>query len=167
MKAAIREKRALFPGSFDPFTRGHVDVVDQALDIFDHITIGIGKSSSKVSLFSVEERVQAIRDIYQDEPRIGVDTFTGLSVRYAKEIGAAALIRGLRTESDFAYEMPMAMTNRKLDESLQTVFFPTKTDFAYVSSSLVKEVFINGGDVSSFVPAAVLKLLQKKFQKPN
>jgi len=158
-----RSRLALFPGSFDPFTLGHLDVVEQALEIFDHILIGIGKSSSKTALFTLEERVQTLQNIFASEQRIKITTFQGLAVKFAKQQNAMALVRGLRTESDFAYEMPMAMTNRKLDASLQTVFFPTKTDFAYVSSSLVKEVFVNEGDISSFVPQAVLDLLKKKF----
>ncbi|MFW7380988.1 MAG: pantetheine-phosphate adenylyltransferase [Oligoflexus sp.] len=157
--------KALFPGSFDPFTLGHLDVVEQALEIFDQITIGIGKSSSKMALFTIDERVDVLKAIFVSEPRIEIATFQGLAVKFANEIGAKALVRGLRTESDFSYEMPMAMTNRKLDDSLQTVFFPTKTDFAYVSSSLVKEVFLNQGDVSPFVPQSVLDLLKKKFNR--
>lgn len=158
-----RTRLALFPGSFDPFTLGHLDVVEQALEVFDHIIIGIGKSSSKTALFTLEERVEALKAIFSGQPRISIAAFSGLAVKFAREQGAMALVRGLRTEADFAYEMPMAMTNRKLDSGLQTVFFPTKTDFAYVSSSLVKEVFVNQGDVSSFVPPAVLQLLKKKF----
>lgn len=158
-----KHRLALFPGSFDPFTLGHLDVVEQSLEIFDEILIGIGISISKTALFSFDERVDTIRKIFASEKRISVDTFSGLAVQFAHDRGAVALIRGLRTEADFAYEMPMAMTNRKLDGSMQTVFFPTKTDFAYVSSSLVKEVFVNQGDVSSFVPQPVLDLLKKKF----
>ena len=159
-----RDRIALFAGSFDPFTLGHLDVARQALEIFDHLIIGIGVSSTKKILFSVEERCQVIRSIFSTESRVQVEAFDGLSVSFAKSHRAMALVRGLRTETDFSYEMPMAMTNRKLDPSLPTVFLPTKTDYAYISSSIVREVFLHQGDVSPFVPAQVLDLLQSKAE---
>lgn len=158
-----RKRVALFAGSFDPFTLGHLDVARQALEIFDEIIIGIGVSSTKKPLFSIEERCQVIKSIFADDSRVRVEAFDGLSVTFAKTHQAIALVRGLRTETDFSYEMPMAMTNRKLDASLPTVFLPTKTDFAYISSSIVREVFLHHGDVSPFVPTEVLTLLKAKL----
>lgn len=160
-----KKKIACFPGSFDPFTYGHMDVVEQALELFDEVVIGIGKSSSKVSLLTVEERTSSIEALFESDERVKVLSFQGLAVDFAQRIAAVALIRGLRNESDFAYEMPMAMTNRKLNQNLRTVFFLTKTDFAYVSSSLVKELFANNADVSQFVPPAILKQLCLKMKE--
>lgn len=158
-------KLACFPGSFDPFTLGHLDVVEQALDVFDKVVIAIGKSSAKTSLFTFDERMESIQSLFPSNDRVDVQAFQGLAVDFAQSIGACALIRGLRNESDFAYEMPMAMTNRSLNSRLKTVFFLTKTDFAYISSSLVKEVFTNHGDVSGFVPQEILSRLQKKYER--
>lgn len=160
-------KLAFFPGSFDPFTYGHMDVVEQALELFDKVIVGIGVSSAKVSLLTVDERAQAIKDLYIDNSQVQVEPFEGLAVDFARKIGATVLVRGLRNESDFAYEMPMAMTNRKLNNGLHTVFFLTKTDFAYVSSSLVKELYVNHADVSQFVPPEVLAQLKKKFGRTS
>ncbi len=159
------KKLACFPGSFDPFTLGHLDVVEQALDVFDEVVIAIGKSGAKTSLFSFDERIESIQSLFPAKGRVQVQAFQGLAVDFAESIGACALIRGLRNESDFAYEMPMAMTNRSLNSRLKTVFFLTKTDFAYISSSLVKEVFTNHGDVSGFVPQKILTRLQKKYNR--
>lgn len=159
------KKLACFPGSFDPFTLGHLDVVEQALEVFDQVVIAIGKSSAKTSLFSFDERIESIESLFTANDRVDVRAFQGLAVDFAESIGACVLIRGLRNESDFAYEMPMAMTNRSLNAKLKTIFFLTKTDFAYISSSLVKEVFTNNGDVSNFVPPEILKRLQKKYNR--
>ncbi|SME97116.1 pantetheine-phosphate adenylyltransferase [Pseudobacteriovorax antillogorgiicola] len=155
-------KVAVFAGSFDPFTLGHEDIVEQALHVFDRLVIGVGQSSSKRPLFSDEERVEIIQDIYKDRPEISVKAFAGLVVDFARKENATCLVRGLRTEADFSYEMPMAMTNHKISPEIQTVFFPTKSQFAYVSSSLVKELSVHGGDVSSFVPPMVVARMSQK-----
>lgn len=161
-KTAHREI-GLFPGSFDPFTKGHEDIVGQSLGIFKKVIIAIGVNPGKSTLFSVDERIAMIREVFAKEAAVEVVSFAGLVVNYAHERGAHALIRGLRTEADFSYEMPMAMTNRRLAPDLQTVFLPTNMEFAYVSSSLVREVGLNGGDISGFVPAAVKRWVDRKF----
>ncbi len=158
----MAEKVVVFAGSFDPFTRGHEEVVRQAMALFDRVIIGVGYSLDKKSVFTPEERVQMIREVFPQKS-IDVKSFTGLVVKFAKTEGAMALVRGLRTENDFSYEMPMAMTNRQLEKSLQTVFLPTGADSQYISSSLVREVAHHGGDVSGFVPPAILKWVKKKY----
>ena len=163
MTAKIFQRVALFPGSFDPLTHGHREVVNAALDVFDKIVIGIGISATKKFLFDVDERSAMATEVFAGDNRIEVASFQGLAVDYAKNIGAVALIRGLRTEADFAYEMPMALINKKLNRDLQTVFFPTASDLAYVSSSVVKEIAQYGGDISQFVPHPVWKALRDKY----
>lgn len=158
----MKEKVVVFAGSFDPFTRGHEEVVRQALGIFDKVVIGVGYSLEKKSAFTPEERVQMIREVFP-QANVEVKSFTGLVVQFAREVGAMALVRGLRTESDFSYEMPMAMTNRRLEKSLQTVFLPTGADSQYISSTLVREVAHNGGDVAAFVPPAIVKWVKQKY----
>ena len=155
-------RKAIFAGSFDPFTLGHNDIVAQAAEVFDHLIIAVGKSGSKTPLFSAEERVEIIQDLFKGQKNIEVKSFDGLVVNFARNEGAHCLVRGLRTEADFSYEMPMAMTNHKIAPEVKTVFFPTKSQFAYVSSSLVKELCLHGGDVEPFVPGGVLKRLSQK-----
>ena len=152
-------KIAVFAGSFDPFTLGHLDIVQQALNIFDRIIIGVGVSGSKTPLLEANDRVDLIRQLFSSEDKVEVENFEGLVVDFAKKKKADCLLRGLRTEADFSYEMPMAMTNHKIAPEIQTVFLPTKSQFAYVSSSLVKELFFHGGDISSFVPQTVIERL--------
>ena len=146
-------KIAVFAGSFDPFTLGHEDIVNQALRVFSRLIIGVGQSGSKKPLFSADERVTIIKEIFETRPEVSVEAFEGLVVDFARSRNASCLVRGLRTEADFSYEMPMAMTNQKIADDIQTVF-PTKSQYAYVSSSLVKELGIHGGDV--VVSAAVV-----------
>ena len=162
LKKAKIMKTAIFAGSFDPFTNGHLDIAQQASKVFDKIIIGVGISGGKNPLFSPEERVEVIAEIFKDMPEVEVKAFSGLVVDFAKKCNAGTLVRGLRTESDFSYEMPMAMTNQKIAPEIQTVFFPTKSQFAYVSSSLVKELRIHGGDVTAFVPPTILQSLEAK-----
>ena len=156
---------AVFPGSFDPFTYGHREVVQQGLSLCDEVFVAVGRSGHKGSLFSAAERVDMIKRIFVNEPRVQVEAFEGLVVKFALEKNAMALIRGLRTEADFSYEMPMAMTNRKLFGGIQTIFFPTTADHHYVSSSLVKEVAIHGGDITDFVPQLVVDMIEEKMAK--
>lgn len=158
-----KKRVAVFAGSFDPFTYGHQDVVANALLLFDEIIIAVGASGSKQAAFSVEERCSMISEIFTGRCEVKVKTFKGLVVHFAVKESAMALIRGLRTEADFSYEMPMAVTNRRLNDSLPTVFFPTSTTYSYLSSSLVREVAMNGGDVAPFVPPAVLARVREKF----
>ena len=145
---------AIFPGSFDPFTVGHQQVVEQALTLFDRIIIAIGQSSSKNALLSSEERLAALRETFAAEPRVEAAAFSGLVVTYAQARGANFLLRGLRNETDLAYEMPMAHTNACLAPGIHTVFFPTAPEKAFVSSTLVREIARCQGDFRQFVPAA-------------
>ena len=155
---------AVFPGSFDPFTHGHREVAEQALNIFDHLIVAIGLNVEKNAMFTPDERMEQIRAVFSGAD-VTVKTFTGLVVRFAQEENAIALVRGLRTESDFSYEMPMAMMNRQLENRIQTVFLPTNVESQYVSSTLVREIAMHGGDVSAFVPAPVLNRMMEKVSR--
>lgn len=150
----MSERIAIFPGSFDPFTVGHEQIVQQALPLFDKIIIAVGHSISKASLLSVEQRVKALGETFAGDKRIEASAFQGLIVDYAKSRNAAYLIRGLRSASDFEYELPMTHTNRALSPGLQTVFFATAPELSYISSTLVREVATKGGDYRAFVPKA-------------
>ena len=141
----------LFPGSFDPFTRGHADIVKRALELFDEIVIAVGYNEQKQGWLSVEERVEAIRRLYKDEPRVTVESYTGLTVDFAKERGITAIVRGVRTMSDFEYEMQMADVNRQLT-GIETVLLPASPQLASLSSSIVRELANFGHDVSAYLP---------------
>lgn len=156
-------KTAILPGSFDPFTNGHQELVNEGLKIFDKLIIAIGISQSKRGLFTVEERMEMIRSSVGDSDKIEIKSFSGLVVDFAASEGATALLRGLRSEVDFSYELPMAIANRKLNDNVMTIFLPTSVHNHYISSSLVKEVASHGGDVSEFVSDGVLAKLKGKF----
>lgn len=159
-----RTKIAVYPGSFDPITNGHVDVVERTLRIFDHVIVAIATNPDKDnSLFSVKERLEMIREVFQKHgSRVEADSFEGLLVNYADRVGAQVIIRGLRAISDFEYEFQMATMNRGLKPKLETLFMMTGESFFYVSSRLVKEVASLGGDVSDLVPKRVFQKLRKK-----
>ena len=157
---------AVFPGSFDPITNGHLDIVSRALSIFGEIVMAILVNADKKPLFSVDERVEIIRESFKDERRVRVDTFSGLLVDYAERIGASVIVRGLRAISDFEYEFQMALMNRRLDPRMETVFMMPAESYSYVSSRLVKEVFQLGGRVSDLVPAVVERRLRGKYGMP-
>ena len=161
----MKEKIAIYPGSFDPITNGHLSIIRRALEIFDKLIVAILINPRKKPLFSVEERIYMIKEATKDLKNIEVDTFEGLLVDYAVKKGAKAIIRGLRATSDFEYEFQMALMNRKLNSSIQSIFLMTDYKWLYVSSSIVKEVASFGGDVSGLVPEIVCKKLKEKFQK--
>ena len=143
--------KGLFPGSFDPFTLGHADVVKRALGIFDEIVIAVGYNENKTGWMPVEERVNSIRKLYADEPRVIVESYTGLTVDYAKERGITTIIRGVRTTADFEFEMQLADVNRQLT-GIETVLFPASPQLASLTSSVVRELAHFGRDISPFLP---------------
>jgi|SRR6056300_1559965 len=149
------DRIALFPGSFDPITLGHVDIIERALPLFDQIIIAIGTNSAKKYLFSLEQRILWIEQTFKDEPKIKVVTYTGLTVDFAKNTGANFLLRGLRNPADFEFEKAIAQANRQLVPTLETVFLLTSARYAYISSSIVREVYQHGGDFAEFVPTSV------------
>ena len=155
-------RTAVFPGSFDPLTNGHVDIIERATRIFDRIIVAVAINAEKTPLFSVDERVSVIREVFRDTIPVEVDTFNGLLVEYARLQGASALIRGLRAVSDFEYEFQMALMNRRLNHDLETVFLMPDEKYTYTSSRLIKEVFMLGGEVSGLVPPVVEERLRNK-----
>jgi pantetheine-phosphate adenylyltransferase len=157
---------AVFPGSFDPITNGHLDIVDRALAVFDRVRMAILRNPEKQPLFSVDERLALIREAYRGNPRVEADSFTGLLVDYAAKAGASVLIRGIRAISDFEYELQMGLMNRRLDPRIETVFMIPAESHSYLSSRLVKEVFQLGGRVSDLVPKVVEKKLREKYGAP-
>ena len=154
---------ALYPGSFDPITLGHADIIHRALENFDQIEIGIAVNIRKVPTFSVEDRFAMIRETFPDEKRVVVSQFTGLLVDYARRRNIQTVIRGLRAVSDFEYEFQMASMNRRLTDEVDFLFLMTSEEHFFVSSSLVREVAANGGDVSRFVPPIVARKLTERF----
>ncbi|MDA9147870.1 pantetheine-phosphate adenylyltransferase [Schleiferiaceae bacterium] len=146
---------ALFPGSFDPITLGHVDIITRALPLFDEIRIAVGTNSAKNYLFSLEQRIAWITETFTDEDKVKVVTYDGLTVDFALQEGVNFLLRGLRNPADFEFEKAIAQANREMTPELETVFLLTSARFAYISSSIVREVFNYGGDFTKFVPDAV------------
>lgn len=158
-------KIAIYPGTFDPITHGHIDVVERAVTLFDRVVITIAINAVKKPLFSVEERKEMIAESTGHLQNIEVDAFEGLLMEYAKRKNAVAVIRGLRAISDFEYELQMALMNRKLAEEVVTVFLMPNVKYTYLNSTIVKEVAGFGGNVSGLVPESVEKRLQEKFRK--
>ncbi|MFO7728125.1 MAG: pantetheine-phosphate adenylyltransferase [Desulfonatronovibrio sp.] len=157
-------KTAVYPGTFDPFTNGHVSLVMRALDIFDEIIVGVALHTPKVPLFNLEERVWLTRKSFNGDPRIRVEPFEGLLVDYVRKQNAGAILRGMRAVADFEYEFQMALMNRRLDRNIQTVFLMTDYKWLYISSTIIKDVARLGGDIKGLVPAVVEKELYKKFR---
>lgn len=155
-------KVAVYPGSFDPITYGHLDIIQRGLKVFDKLIVAVLVNSAKTPLFSVQERKQMIREATQEIDRVEVDSFQGLLVDYVHRRQAHAIIRGLRAISDFEYELQIASTNRKLSEKVETLFLMTNHDYSFISSAMVKEVARYGADVSELVPPNVVKALQEK-----
>ncbi len=158
-------KRAVYPGSFDPITFGHIDIVHRACTIFDEIVVVIAKNSEKNSLFTVKERVELAEEVFKNFKKVKVQTYEGLTVDFAKKIGAISIIRGLRMVTDFEYEFQMNLANNVLDDEIESVFFMTKVEHSYISSSIVKEIHALQGDVSKFVPPVIIEALNKKRAK--
>lgn len=160
--------KAIYPGSFDPMTYGHLDIIRRASTMFDELTVCILNNTSKTPLFSVEDRVKIMKNAVADLPNVKVDSFEGLTIDYAKKNDIHISIRGLRAITDFEYELQIAQTNRKFSQDeLDTVFLTTSLEYAYLSSSTVKEIARYGGDISECVPAEVAELVYKKFGRGN
>ncbi len=155
-------KRAIYPGSFDPITNGHLDVLKRALKVFDEIIILVAVNPNKKSKFSATERVEMIKEATKDLKGVSVDSTEGLSVQYAKEHGASCLIRGLRAVTDFEYEFSLSASNEFIDDSIDMVFFMSHAETSFISSSSIDELFNKGVDISKLVPSSVLKMYQKK-----
>ncbi|MCF6247560.1 MAG: pantetheine-phosphate adenylyltransferase [Desulfobacula sp.] len=162
---AENKKIAIYPGSFDPLTNGHIDIIQRALGIFDQVIVAVLHNPSKKALFTMEEREQMISECFQDEPSVLVDSFGGLLVEYAKIKNAVAIIRGMRALSDFESEFQMALMNRKLNKEVQSVFLMTGFRWIFTSSSIIKEAAQFGGDISDMVPESVHRKLMEKFPK--
>lgn len=155
---------AIYPGTFDPVTYGHIDVLERAADIFEKVIISVAKSSSKNALLEIDERIDLIKKVTKSLTNIEYDVFDGLLVKYAERKNAGVIIRGLRAISDFEYEFQMALTNRKISSKVETVFLMPNEKFSYISSTLVKEIAAYGGDLTSFVPEIVASKLKEKFK---
>ncbi|MDT8420758.1 MAG: pantetheine-phosphate adenylyltransferase [Desulfuromonadales bacterium] len=158
---------AIYPGSFDPFTNGHMDIVKRGLEIFDTVIIAVARNSEKNSLFSVNERTEMINELVNNNPRVQVESFDGLLVDYVTAKEARVILRGLRAVTDFEFEFQLAQMNHTVCEQVETLFMMTSPACAYLSSSIVKEVGRLGGDISSFVPGLVAKKLIEKFNQAD
>lgn len=152
---------AIYPGSFDPITNGHIDILKSGAEIFDKVIIAVSYNVNKQGFLPVETRVELIRESVKDIPNVEVDSFEGLTVEYAKKRGASVLLRGLRTSFDFEYEMQLSQTNHALYNEIKTVFLITKPEYNFISSSCVREILLNKGDITSFVPKEVQAYLTK------
>jgi pantetheine-phosphate adenylyltransferase len=157
-------KIAIYPGTFDPITNGHIDVLERALDLFDKIIVSLAVNSNKTPLFNEQERLEMIKEVVKKYPNVEVDRFECLLVDYAKKRDAVAIIRGLRAVSDFEYEFQMALMNRKIYDKANTVFLMPHEKYTYLSSSLVREIARLHGDITEFVPENVKDKIEKKFK---
>ncbi|GAB4370268.1 MAG: pantetheine-phosphate adenylyltransferase [Calditrichia bacterium] len=163
-------RRALYPGTFDPITNGHLDLLERALRLFDEIIVTVAKNPTKTPLFLMEERIELIKKVMEGRPtanRVQVEGFDGLLVDFARQMGACVIIRGLRAVTDFEYELQMALMNRSLANEITTVFMMPHENYTYLNSTIVKEVARLGGDISNFVPPPVHEALLKKLKKSD
>ncbi|MGI6684570.1 MAG: pantetheine-phosphate adenylyltransferase [Bacillota bacterium] len=156
---------AIYPGTFDPVTNGHLDIIERAVLLFDKVVIAIAEVNYKNTLFDLEERMNLMHAVTKGMDHVLIDSFEGLTVDYCKKKGATAIIRGLRAVSDFDYEFQMALMNRKLDQNIDTVFLMTDQKYSYISSSIIKQIAELGGCIKGLVPDEVLQALSKKFER--
>jgi pantetheine-phosphate adenylyltransferase len=159
--------KAIYPGTFDPITFGHLDIIKRANCVFDEVIIAVAQKSQKNPLFTIDERIEMIEECTKDIPGVTVEAFDGLVVNFAKQRGVNVLLRGLRMMSDFEFELQMALTNRRLDDTVETMFLMPSEGYAFTSSSLLKEVAALGADLSSFVPDLVEKRVKGKLKARN
>lgn len=159
----MAEKMAVYAGSFDPLTYGHMNIIERALKIFDKVIVAVAINYQKQALFSPQEREEMIKEVYKDEPRVEVESFEGLLVDYMRRKGVKVIIRGLRATSDFEYEYHMASMNKSLDPEVDTIFMVTAKDYFFISSRTIKEIASLGGRIEEFVPPVVAKRLREKF----
>ena len=157
--------RAIYPGSFDPVTFGHLDIIKRSSSLVDELIVGVLSNNAKSPLFSVEERVKMLKEVTENMPKVKIVPFEGLLVDFSRKMNARMVIRGLRAITDFEYELLMAQTNHKLEPQLETAFLTTGLEYSYLSSTTVKEVAAFGGDISQFVPDIVIEKIQEKINK--
>lgn len=155
-------KRVIYPGTFDPVTNGHIDVIHRAMDLFDEVVVTVARNPAKSQMFSLDERLYMLRESLAKFDNVCVDSFDGLIVDHAKQLKAVGIIRGLRAVSDFEYEFQMALMNRKLDENLRTIFLMPNEKYTYLNSTIIRNLAVFHGDVSDFVPPIVVDMLKKK-----
>lgn len=149
------KRTALFPGSFDPITKGHVDVIVKGLDLFDRIVIGIGSNSSKKALFPIEKRMQWLEDVFKDRKQVEIMSYEGLTAAFARKIGASHILRGLRSGYDFEYEQSIAFANKELEPGVETIFLLSSPSYSNISSTIVRDIIVNGGNYTGFVPEGI------------
>lgn len=159
----MKKHIAVYPGSFDPITNGHLDIIQRGLEVFDELIVAVARNSEKAGLFTIDERLELIREVVGNNPRLKIETFAGLLVDYVVERGSRVILRGLRAVSDFEYEFQLAQMNHIIKPPVETLFMMTSVSYGYLSSSIVKEVASLGGQVSAFVPAPVCRALERKF----
>jgi pantetheine-phosphate adenylyltransferase len=150
------KKIAVFPGSFDPITRGHENIIKRALPLFDQIIIAIGENQDKKNFFSLEKRIEFLKFVFKDEPGITIETYSGLTVEFCKKVNAGYILRGLRTSADFEFERSIGQVNKKLLPNIETVFFLTTPEFTAINSSVVRDIIRHGGDPSQFIPDGLI-----------
>jgi pantetheine-phosphate adenylyltransferase len=158
---------ALFPGTFDPVTFGHIDIIERSLPLFDKLYIGIGVNANKEPMFTAEQRAKWLNDIFKNEPKVEAVIYEGLTVNCCKQLNANYILRGIRYVNDFEYEKAIADMNRSLDAGIETVFLTCLPKYTSVASTLVRDVVRNGGDVSQFVPSVVIKTINRHRRQPN
>ena len=157
-------RKAIYPGSFDPITNGHLDIIKRSANLFDELVIRVLNNSAKNPLFSIDERVNIIKELTKDIPNVTVDSFDGLLVDYAASVDASVVIRGLRAVTDFEYELQIAQTNKVEYPKLETLFMTSSLQYSYLSSTIVREFASYGGDITKFVPESIIPLIQEKFK---
>ena len=159
----MKRKVAIYPGSFDPFTNGHINIIERSVRVFDKVIVAVAHNTTKKTTFTIEERVEIIHEIFRNRPEVKVDYFQGLLVEYARKMGTNILLRGMRTVSDFEYELQMALSNKTVYPEIETIFMVTEGAYSYISSSLIKEIITLGGSAKEMIPEIVEKKLKQKL----